>query len=137
MSVDQSVISLHKYYLNAGRMRVHFKKELEKVRALKGMKDLVEVNLYMHLWYGCLRVVVEGWESMGLKDPKVTGLWDIEKIKLLNGLRNDVFHFQPSYVPSRTLKAIEDKTFVNWVHSIHEAIGAALLARMQASESKN
>lgn len=132
MASKSEVLTLHKYFLNADRMRFHFESLLKKIEMPKEMGGAVEHCIYMALWYGSLRVVIEGWSSLQLSDSKVAPLVDVDKIGKLNGVRNDVFHYQREYVPGRTLKALQEDGFVEWVRAIHSAIGDALLKLMES-----
>jgi hypothetical protein len=46
----------------------------------KDMGESVEYSIYINLWYGCLRVVIEGWNDLKLSDPRVDPLLDSGKI---------------------------------------------------------
>jgi hypothetical protein len=108
-------------------MRSHFLKTLDGE-----VKFKPEQNIYLFLWYGCLYVVAEGWRRLGLSDPTVDALLDREKLGLLKGVRDDVFHYQPEYQSSKTLRMMQAKGFVEWVHAFHDAFSAYFLAWLKS-----
>jgi hypothetical protein len=131
MAPSSEIVTLHKYFLNADRMRWHLDQLIKERSSPKDMGESVEYSIYINLWYGCLRVVIEGWNDLKLSHPSVDSLFDSDKIALLHGVRNDIFHFQKAYISSRTLTMLKDEKFVLWVRSIHSAIGDALLTWMK------
>lgn len=128
------IVTLHKYFLNASCMKKHFEATLSQQGAPKNISDLPDLMTYLSLWYSCLRVVIEGWQCLGLSDPDVEPCLISEKIELLNGFRNDTFHFKKDYFSSRTQKLLNDQGFVKWVRTCHDAIGDALLTRIKQAD---
>jgi len=102
------VVVLHRYWMYANFMRIHFEKELTKQPpntaekdARKMIKDSFMLTVdkrgaFMSHWYGSLYVVIEGWWQLRLTDPKIDALIASENVKLLQRYRNGVFHFQRS-----------------------------------------
>jgi hypothetical protein len=67
--------------------------------------------------------VVEGWRKERIRDQAVTAfLRDTNKTALLEGYRNAVFHYGPSYIDPRQEKLFKDPDFVEWVWGLHDAI---------------
>jgi hypothetical protein len=58
---------------------------------------------YSSLWYGSLFVVIEGWETLKLKDDTINALLvEHDDLKsLLRRYRNGVCHFQPKLLDNR------------------------------------
>lgn len=131
MASKEELITLHKYFLNASAMKMEFDKVLKAQGAPEDLSKAVDHWIYLSLWYGCLRVVLEGWQSLGLKDDAVDCLIDESKITLLNGFRNDVFHYKPDYYSKRTEKLLADKDVVEWIRKIHDPLGSAILIFMK------
>jgi hypothetical protein len=95
--------------------------------------------MYMCLWYGLLRAVVEGWESLKLSDPDVDLLLTTKTGRtvkvpddngtahevpetysdLLRKVRNTVFHYRSEYLDQRLVDFMEKKESVAWVRSLH------------------
>ncbi len=130
MPSREVLVTLHKYFLNASAAKKHFS-ELS-VPKVGSISESVEHWIYLSLWYGCMRVVIEGWQSLKLADPSVDPLMNDQKIILLNGFRNDVFHFKPDYYSKRTASLLNDPGFASWISKVHDSIGAAILAKMKS-----
>src|ERR1035437_9200148 len=89
--------------------------------------DLIEMHyrgtrLFTHLscWLGLLYVVIEGWKSLRLSDPKIDKLLASPNVARLNQFRNGVFHFQKAYYDKRLqgfLHTKDNKTV--WADSVH------------------
>ena len=128
----QELLALHKYFLNANMMKMNFDILINKLEKPTEIGDITEQWGYLSLWYGCLRVVLEGWQDLKLSDVQVDLLIDEDKIKLLNGFRNDVFHFKADYFSSRTRNLLNDKDFVLWIRNLHDLLGASILRLLKA-----
>ena len=50
-------------------------------------------------------------------------LRDKQKLVLLEGYRNAIFHYDPIYISPRQESLFSDDDFVEWVHELHQAIG--------------
>ena len=111
-------LTLHRYFLNASRNRSLFLQKLQS-----GDFDHPHMRVHLDLWYACLFVVVEGWRREKIRDHAVTALLrDTKKVKLLEGCRNAVFHYESSYTDPRQEKLFRDPGFVEWVSALHDAI---------------
>jgi hypothetical protein len=104
-TLNESVISLHRYFIWANRMREHFYSLVPKV-ANDPARDrftphALEADLYMSFWYAELYVVIEGWKELGLSDTDVDALLASPNVNLLRLYRNGVFHFQRDYFDER------------------------------------
>jgi hypothetical protein len=100
---DQSnqLLTLHRYFIWAERMRFHFERSLlidDEPRLAK--KDLLEephnlINgfMFMSLWYALLYSVVEGWKALKLQDGEVDRLLSAPDVSLLREYRNSALHF--------------------------------------------
>ena len=133
MATKIELFTLHKYFLNASLMKHELDLILKNPTADKNSSN-PNVWSYISLWYGCLRVVIEGWKDLNLTDPLVDPLLIDEKITLLNGFRNDTFHFKPDYVSKRSIALLDDKDFVKWIRDLHDPLGHSILVQLKAAK---
>jgi hypothetical protein len=118
MVIKAANLTLHRYFLNASRNRSLFRQKL-----LAGELDHLDTRVHLDLWYACLFVVVEAWRRERIDDQAVTALLrNRKKAALLEGYRNAVFHYDPSYISPRQEKSFRDDAFVEWVNRLHDAI---------------
>jgi len=131
---NEAVHSLHRYFIWANRMRIHFYDLVPKVannpEQDRFSAEAIEADLYMSFWYGELYVVIEGWRELGLSDPAVDSLLASPNVDLLRRYRNGAFHFQKTYFDERFLEFIRDgKDAAAWVSDLNRALGAHFLQR--------
>jgi len=126
---DSSVFTLHRYFLQANRMRTLFYAQLQADGAAAADSDgWTEQFVDMALWYGCLYVVIEGWQELGLTDPGVDALLDLEKTARLKRFRNGVFHFQANYWDERFVAFMQqDAASAQWARELNSAFGRFFL----------
>lgn len=121
-----AILTLHRYFIWANRMRTHFDDLLKEKQRLKGWE--VEANLYMSYWYGGLYVVVEGWRELKLSDAAIDQLLSSRNADLLRRYRNGVFHFQKKYYDERFTALIRDgEDVVDWVRTLNREFGRFFL----------
>ena len=114
------VFALHRYFIWANRMRVHFDGLLGK-HERPGWQ--VETRLYMSYWYGGLYVVIEGWQELNLSDPEIDRLLSSRNVSLLRRYRNGTFHFQKLYDDDRFMDLItKGENVVTWVQNLHDEL---------------
>ena len=122
--------ALHRYFIWADRMRLHFETLLKKSKSTKrqGITDTVE-QLYISYWYAGLYVVIEGWQKLGLRDKAVDALLNKKDyIGLLKRYRNGVFHYQKHYFDRRFLDVwSQTGEFITWVKSLHRGFSRYFL----------
>lgn len=130
MVSDSDVITLHRYYIWANKMRTDFDDVLRKYSEKKISKKQydIETHLYMSYWYGGLYVVIEGWKQLKLEDNKIDSLLGSSNVELLRRYRNGVFHFQKQYNDER-FEAFyrEGKDTVKWIRSLNLEFGRFFL----------
>lgn len=124
-----ALVTLHRYFIWADRMRWHFDQAL---RAVAGSREAYErsrldIELYLSLWYAHLYVVVEGWRRLGLRDEAVDRLLTSSNLALLRKYRHGVCHFQEAYWDERLLGFIGEPSSAVWVRTLNAAIGDYLL----------
>jgi hypothetical protein len=116
------VLTLHRYYIWANRMRTHFDEILSQ--GMPSGKAEIESFLYMSYWYGALYVVVEGWRELKLVDTVIDELLQSPNVDLLRRYRHGVFHFQQDYSDKRFLAFMEEgNNTVEWVRSLNLQFG--------------
>src|SRR5215813_1139212 len=118
-ATNREIVALHRYFIWANRMRIHFDESLNK----KGMpnENLIMAEPYMHYWYAGLSVLIEGWRALELHDEVIDSLLESPNVRLLQRYRNGVFHYQRHYFDQRLLGFItEGVNFVEWVRYLNE-----------------
>jgi hypothetical protein len=129
-ATDSELLTLHRYYISANRMRTEFFAVLEKRPLMNVGGDFIEARLYMDLWYACLYVVIEGWNQLGLADQTIDALLESPNVSLLRRYRNSVFHFQRKYYDKRSMVLIkEGENVVSWVQTLNLEFGRFFLQR--------
>jgi len=124
-------ISLYRHLFWADNLRKQFetvltrdKPELERRLQIKQITfdpKLLESEMYMCLWLGCLYSVVEGWSNLNIDEPRIKKLLETGYKKKLFGFRNAVFH--PVNYDDVRLRALaaEGQKSVNWARELtHE-----------------
>ena len=137
LPTTKEVFALHKYFMWANRMRTHFDKHLKNAGADVDPMTDVEGHLYLAYWYGGLYVVIEGWRSLGLKDPVIAGLLESPNVALLKRYRNGAFHYQKKYWDSRFLDFIvEGIKPVDWVRELNRQFGRFFLEHTRGQRQR-
>jgi len=121
--MKEAELSLHRYFIAANRMRVHFDEVLQAGKDARKPHQ-VETRLYMSYWYAGLYVVVEGWEELKLRDLEIDKLLQHKNVALLKRFRNGVFHFQKKYDDARFTDLIQDgEDVVGWIRKLNLEFG--------------
>jgi len=132
------LLTLHRYYIWANRMRDHFDRALGEFMQLgKRITDSERATkffagdpgIFMSYWYGGLYVVVEGWRELGLHDPDIDRLIDSPNTELLRRYRNGAFHFQRNYFDERFHGFIEEEGSAFWVRELNRSLGRFFLQK--------
>ena len=135
---DGELLSLHRYYVWANRMREHFDHELRR-GGEAGLDSVsrdgaidIEVAMYKSLWYGVLYVVIEGWQDLDLSDPEIDELLASPNTAKLKRYRNATFHFQRHYWDERFLQFLrEGEDTAAWARQLNRALGKYFLSTIQ------
>ena len=133
MANKKAIHALHRYYIWANRMRVHFDRVLKQKAAAKidNGRFEVESSAYMSYWYAALYVVLEGWKALKLSDKSIDKLLRSGNVELLRRYRNGTFHFQTTYYDARFMDLIDKgKNVAVWVRSLNSEFGRWLLAQL-------
>ena len=126
MANSSEIITLHRYFIWANKMRTDFDALLaQRNPVIEDENKLnIESNIYMSYWYGGLYVVIEGWLNLKLSDPVIDSLLNSDNVGLLKRYRNGVFHFQKKYYNNRFLDFItEGENTVEWVRNLNREFG--------------
>lgn len=124
---DYSLLSLHRYFIWANRLRTHFDAELKK-RHQSSDEVTTEEFMYMSLWYASLYVVCEGWKELCLSDPIIDDLLKSENLNLLRLYRNASYHFKKNYYDKKFMSFItEGQNTVKWVRTLNHEFGRFFL----------
>ena len=125
--VNNPVNILHRYFIWANRMRIYFDEVLKKhtEKKIDGHRFGIESMMYMSLWYGLLYVVIEGWESLKLRDNVIDKLLKSRNTNLLKCYRNAVFHYpkKREYNDKRFENFYKEQTTVKWVRGLNSEFG--------------
>ncbi len=135
---SMKVFALHRYFVQAETMRLEFDRQLgDAARARIEDDGGTKLETYMSLWYGCLYVVLEGWEKLKLQDDQIDELRGSTDgkplVELLRRYRNGVFHFQSDYRDDRFIGFWkEGAESASWVRSLHREFGRWFLDWMRS-----
>ena len=137
MNEDRYVYTLHRYFIWADRMRVHFDRALRARPQQTGSKQNFNLDefLYMSYWYGGMYVVIEGWKNLGLSDSEIDNLLDSPNVDLLRRYRNGTFHFQRDYFDKRFIAFMKDgKDSVQWIRELRKQLSRFFLNWLQQKQ---
>jgi hypothetical protein len=136
--LDDSILTLHRYFIWADRMRVHFDQIL-KLGKEKHANYQFDTLLYMSYWYAGMYVVIEGWNELGLTDPRIDKLINSKNVDLLRIYRNGVFHFRKKYYDENRLLPfiVDGENPVEWVRLLREALSDYFLKWLGSVKNKN
>jgi hypothetical protein len=125
--MTRDILTLHRYFIWANRMRTHFDEMLSRDVPAEQMQ--IECLLYMSYWYGGLYVVIEGWRVLKLTDPTIDTLLRSPNVGLLRQYRNGTFHFQRKYFNDKFNDLFAKGTdTVAWVRNLNAEFGRYFLA---------
>ncbi len=122
---------MHRYFIWADRMRVHFDNTLENKEKMEKQRFDIDSFLYISYWYGGLYVVIEGWKELALQDDAVNSLLDSPNVGILRRYRHGVFHFQKEYYDKRFTEFMtEGQNCVVWVRQLRKAFSNYFLEKL-------
>lgn len=136
-ALRSATFTLHRYYMWANRMRVHFDEKVPVfAEQLKKDPDIwtnegIEAFMYMSYWYAGLYVVVEGWRQLKLSDTEVDALLAVaDNVALLKKYRHGVYHYQKNYFDKRFVNFMtKGQDIVAWVRELNRAFGGFFLGQ--------
>ncbi len=125
-------MTLHRYFIWADRMRLHFDNVLLNKNKLDPKYFNIDSFLYMSYWYGGLYVVIEGWHELKLQDQTIDSLLKSPNVALLKKYRNGVFHFQKEYMDKRFTEFMnKGENCVKWVRELRKAFSDYFLEKLK------
>lgn len=133
MTESETIITLHRYYIWANKMRDHFDLLINTKNQIEEYRYEIEAVMYMSLWYACLYVVIEGWQELRLSDDVVNKLLESEYVQKLKRYRNGVFHFQKEYKDIRFEELDKEKGAVEWIRKLNSELGRFFLQELQGA----
>ena len=130
--------TLHRYFIAANKMRIHFDKTLANPEVANRFSDadplarlLVlhadDYGVFMFYWYSALYVVIEGFRELELCDAKIESLLQSPNADALRLMRNATFHFQKEFLSSKMMPFMKSSDSVPWVRSLTEAFSEFFL----------
>jgi hypothetical protein len=126
------LMTLHRYFIWADRMRLHFDNVLLSKNKLDPKLFSIDSFLYMSYWYAGLYVVIEGWQELKLQNQTIDSLLKSPNVTLLKRYRNGVFHFQKEYMDKRFTKFMnEGENCVMWVRELRKAFSDYFLEKLK------
>jgi hypothetical protein len=132
ISKKEKLLSLHRYYIWANKMRQNFDETLNMSVTQDGSNGM-DAFMYMGYWYATLYIVSEGWIELGLQDDVINELLTSDNLRLLKRYRNGVFHYQKSYNDARFTDLYNSgKEVVSWVRELNLELGRYFLTELKA-----
>jgi hypothetical protein len=120
-TLNDPILALCEYFLNARVMHdlTHEMRSTLFESTEEERSDLwVEFRTYYSYWLSGLFVVAEGFQTLGLKSPKIEKLI-VEHIDQLRLFRNATFHFQKT--PAKRVQFHDGKAIrLNWAEELHD-----------------
>ncbi len=137
---DNPVNILHRYFIWANRMRIHFEEILDKhtKQQIDEHRFGIESMMYMSLWYGLLYVVIEGWESLKLSDVIIDELLKSPNTDLLKHYRNASFHYPKKrrYHDERFENFFKEQTTVEWIRKLNSEFSRYFIEALKNNKNK-
>ena len=122
LDFNDPVYILHRYFIWANRMRIHFDEVLKKhiKNEINNHGFDIESMMYMSLWYGLLYVVIEGWKTLKIQDVIINNLLTSPNTEMLKEYRNAVFHYSKKrYYDNRFEAFYKETTSGKWARELN------------------
>jgi hypothetical protein len=123
----EAIAALHRYFIWADRMRLHFFElsSAADAREKAGQPVSVEERLftypYMSYWYSAIYVVIEGWTiRLRLSDPAIDELLRSSNVAKIEQHRHGTFHFHPKYFDAKLLAFTTSGDWAAWIEQLHK-----------------
>lgn len=129
MKRDLDIVTLYRYFANAAHMRDLYRKEVSPewfALAHDGLMGFIQFfystpGLYLTYSYSGIYLVIEGWQDLGLRDPKIDALIASPFVERLRRFRNATFHYQKEPLSLKHLEFFgtdEERTEV-WLKQLY------------------
>lgn len=135
------LLALHRYWIHAARLGLHFKAAAQQVRPapevpqglMTGAILISDANILMTYWFGALQVVIEGYRELRCEDPEIEALLRSPNANLLRRFRNAAFHYQRDAAPDKLIALLDSDEALEWVQALERALGESILGHAQAA----
>lgn len=126
-----ALITLHRYFIWANKMREEFDELIRERGVPDAVGDGIEHMMYMSYWYAGTYVVVEGYEELDLSNERIDSLLQSDMLDRLRRFRNGVYHFQPDYFDARQQELLTEKDSTPWLRELTAEFGRFFLQRLR------
>lgn len=141
----QNILSLHKYWMQANRMKEDLNYEMEKLPENTNIEDIyqycsktnnIAIHTYRDFWLASLFTVIQGYKTLKLTDDKINNLISINKkgISELKDFRDSTRHFELPSERNKKMKKLSNLSIV-WLQEIHYAFGKYLYEKISRLKS--
>jgi hypothetical protein len=131
LASKEKLLSLHRYFIWANKMRQHFDETLKYSVTQDGSNGM-DAFMYMGYWYATMYLVADGWRELKLKDDQINELLKSDNLELLRRYRNGVFHYQKTYNDARFTDLYQNgKDVVDWVRQLNQELARYFLIEMK------
>ncbi|WP_127483221.1 hypothetical protein [Microbacterium oxydans] len=134
----ESLLSLHRYFLNADYLRDAFQKRMNTRTSASAdsLTATMDDHIALSQWYASIYVVIEGWRECRLNDDRLDMLLEGDRVDRLRIFRNQVFHFQRAYDNPKLLAFLgsddgDAEAATAWIRDTHVALATAIEAALQ------
>lgn len=129
----ENLLSLHRYYIWANRLREYFESTQSSQKPDKSIRAEFadDTGLFLAQWYTALYVVIEGWKELKLSDSAIDRLIASPNTELLRRFRNGLCHFQGRYFDARFSEVITAEGLVEWVRELNWEFGRYFLDELK------
>lgn len=141
----QNILSLHKYWMQANRMRADLAYEMGKLSENTNIEDIyqycsrtnnIAIHTYRDFWLASLFTVIQGYKTLKLTDDKINNLilTNEKGIKELKDFRDSTRHFELPLERNKKMKKLSNLSIV-WLQEIHSAFGKYLFEEVNKLKS--
>lgn len=135
-----SLLSLHKYWLQANRMMEDFIQEIGELPENTNIDNIYQycsrinntsIHTYRDLWVASIFIVIEGYKKLKLNDNKIDNLISENKkgISELREFRNSICHFEIPSQRNKKMKKLNNLS-IKWLQELHFAFAEYLLTAL-------
>lgn len=146
---DNKFIALHRYYIFLSGSKREFFLSLDIIKGISisseiehnanSLEIFMEVFRKQSVFYVFLKVVIEGFRSLKLNDPKINLLLNNSKnIRLLNRFRNATCHYQELYSSPKLIELyLEGKEVIEWIYNLCNEFDRYFLSEIRKINTKS
>ena len=131
MALHSEIMSLHRYFIWADRMRVLALDLLGQGHG--NAADALFLHPYFFYWYAGSYVVIEGWRELDLHDAVIDDLLSTKAyVEALRLHRNGAYQFQPTYFAEKVIGFVSEAGSAEWIHKLQQAFSSWFLAYFES-----